>query len=94
MHRKKLSGWLYVPLVALLGLVLYHPVKQMSLTNSIAETKTLANVPLETFQELLDEHKTQSYDRIAVHLPPDAQRYLPKVNAALQRREDTSLVNL
>ena len=54
--RKHSLGWLYVPLVALLLLVLHQPWKQMTIANDLAETQTFAAIPVATFQELSGEH--------------------------------------
>ena len=56
-EKYRLPGWLYVPLIALLLLVLHQPWKQMSTAKEIAEAKTLANVPMETYQQLFDERR-------------------------------------
>lgn len=45
-------------------------------------------------QALLTEHHTRTYDGIAMHLPKDAQTYVPKLNATLLLREGISLASL
>lgn len=53
--KKKISGWWYLPLLALLGLILYQPAKQICIANDIAEAATFKTVPAETFDQLFDE---------------------------------------
>jgi membrane-bound lytic murein transglycosylase D len=45
-------------------------------------------------QKLLDKHGERTYDGIAVHLPPETQLYVPKINATLLRREGVKLADL
>ena len=42
-------------------------------------------------QNLLKSHKTQTYDEIARYLPAETQLYVPKVEAAVYRREGVRL---
>lgn len=45
-------------------------------------------------RNLLSLYKTQSFDKIATHLPAETQMYVPKVNATLLRREGVTLDQL
>jgi membrane-bound lytic murein transglycosylase D len=45
-------------------------------------------------QNLLSQYKTQSFDKIATHLPAETQMYVPKINATLLRREGVTLAQL
>jgi membrane-bound lytic murein transglycosylase D len=45
-------------------------------------------------QELLNKYKTHSYETIASRLPAETQLYVPKVEAALLRREGLRLAQL
>jgi membrane-bound lytic murein transglycosylase D len=45
-------------------------------------------------RNLLDRHKTQSFDKIATHLPVETQMYVPKIEATLLRREGITLSQL
>ena len=47
-----------------------------------------------TVQNLLTRHKAATYDAIATHLPAETQLYVPKVEAALLRREGVKLSQL
>lgn len=40
---------------------------------------------------LLKQHHADSFDEIAIHLPPETQEYVPKIMATLALRENTSL---
>ncbi len=55
MGKQQLPWWLYLPLIALLGLVLYHPAKQMDVAMDVAAEKRTEDVPLESYQKLYDE---------------------------------------
>jgi membrane-bound lytic murein transglycosylase D len=45
-------------------------------------------------RNLLSQYKTQSFDKIATHLPAETQMYVPKINATLLRREGVTLAQL
>jgi membrane-bound lytic murein transglycosylase D len=45
-------------------------------------------------RNLLNRHKTQSFDKIAAHLPVETQMYVPKIEATLLRREGITLSQL
>jgi membrane-bound lytic murein transglycosylase D len=45
-------------------------------------------------RNLLSLYKTQSFDKIATHLPAETQMYVPKINATLLRREGVTLAQL
>ena len=45
-------------------------------------------------QGLLQKHKTRSLDRIATRLPAETQMYVPRIEAALRRRESITLAQL
>lgn len=47
-----------------------------------------------TVRDLLTRRKSRSYDAIASHLPAETQLYVPKVEAALLRREGVKLGQL
>ena len=47
-----------------------------------------------TVQRLLQRYDTNSYERIATHLPAETQMYVPKVEAVIQHREGVALEQL
>jgi membrane-bound lytic murein transglycosylase D len=40
-----------------------------------------------TVQKLLERYRAKSYDEIAAHLPAETQMFVPRVEAAVFRRE-------
>lgn len=47
-----------------------------------------------TVRRLLQRYQTNSYERIATHLPAETQMYVPKVEATIQHREGLALQSL
>jgi len=47
-----------------------------------------------TVRRLMQRYKTNSYERIATHLPAETQMYVPKVEATIQLREGLALEDL
>ena len=63
-QRKQAPGWLYTPLIVLLLLVAYQPLKQMGLADNIAATENLRAIPTESFETLMSEYTTIMRDAL------------------------------
>lgn len=64
MADSTVSRWWHVPLVVLLGFVLYQPVRQMGIADTIADVETVNSIPTLSFDELVKERNVLHNDAL------------------------------